>query len=374
MQVNNNTPFPCIAWDNTDPAKDWYVTCLTRVKYRLIPNSVSSKPWELRLAKDQDELFGGDIYYGEDIMRAVRYESDFIPFKPTTDIVLNAAAHTSLASNDWSCGIQVLSPAGLLLKESLLRVCGERIWTSTPLGWAKTPMQETKKVMLRYENSEGGCILGETEDDVPKILAIDSDNPVGSGIKHRKMDKSDYPVAQVNWRKPKMAFKPYPPGFGFINRTWDIRLAYAGTYDRQWEQEQNPYLPSDFSYYHYQSANPELILDSYIELNSQFKLQNLLPAHPQVNFALPELSCFVDTTDHEGYKQRRRMNIDTVLIDIESDDPDDWAVYLSYRHYQRQCSQSQQDNPMQAISFNYLPSELLRNKANQQTKDSNYGG
>ncbi len=40
------------------------------------------------------------------------------------------------------------------------------------------------------------------------------------------------------------------------------------------------------------------------------------------------------------------MPIDTVLIDIDSDDPDEWSVYISYRLYEKCPYQPQ---PLQVV-------------------------
>ena len=375
MQVENNTPFAVIAWDNTDSARHWYISCLTKVKYRL--RQMANGQWALRLCPQQSEFVGGDTFYHDDINRALRYESDFVCYKPNTDIVLNAATYSpnSQPSSQWSCGVTVLSPLGEPLVASHLKVQGARTWTHTPLGWAKTAMEPATRVALNYESAEGGCIYDPAvaEDEVPEILTTYPDNPVGSGIKHRKMSRDDHSVAQVEWAKASMAFKRYPPGFGFINRTWPIRLAYAGTYDEQWQAEQHPFLPHDYDHYHQQGANPELILNGYIPLKSEFVLHNLLPKHGEVRFHLPELHCIVDVTDHDGRFLRHQMNIDTVLLDIESEQSDDWAVYVSYRHYQRQSQHGEQDNPMRAVSFHYLPSELMAQSAAKQNKEVSNG-
>ncbi|OMH25757.1 DUF2169 domain-containing protein [Motiliproteus sp. MSK22-1] len=358
MKVENHTPFPSVAWENADASRCQHLTCLTRVKYRLQPPpDYYSSYWSLRLTPDQGELFGGDQYYGDDITRPVRYESDFITYKSRTDIVLNAIAHSpdGTPKMHWNCGIKVLTPSGKILKHLILNVRGARQWVKMPIGWAKSPLEAVKRVRLSYDKAQGGSLYDprKEEEEIPTYLAYNAINPSGTGIRHRKMLPNSFPVHQVEWATPQLTPKSYPPGFGFINRAWPIRTGYAGTYDQQWLDNQHPYPPKDFNVFHHQAANPELILDRHIEVNSRFELENLLPRAPRVSFHLPELHCFVETTDKQGNQSRTRMKIDTVLIDIESDQSEDWAVYVSYRHYQVI------NDPIQALNFKYLPVEWI---------------
>ena len=372
MQSVNNTLFPCVAWENVNNAKESYLTSLCRVKYRLQPLKNQTEQWELRLTPDQGELFGGDVFYEDDhLLKPVRYESDFVIYKANTDIILNAKAHSPNRSkmDHWQCAASVFSPDKRLIKTSSLKVCGERTWTHTPLGWAKTSLQAVNAVSLGYQASEGGCIVDKEADGGPEILAIDPENPVGTGIKHRKMDTADFPVYQVEWAKPKLVFKRYPAGFGFINRAWPIRLSKAGTYDETWLAEQHPYPPFDFNFEYHQAANPELILDGFIELNSQFVLENLFAGHPKVSLRIPELYCFAEIKDNLGNTTRHRMNIDTVLFDIESDKADEHCVYLSYRHYQLI------NTPVHSIAFLYLPpNEWLKKSSLHANKNEAHNG
>ncbi|VAW63412.1 hypothetical protein MNBD_GAMMA10-1511, partial [hydrothermal vent metagenome] len=88
MEIKNLTPFPAIAWESVDANQCTYITGLIRVKY-VFQKKDRVNQWELRLTPDQGELFAGDIYYHDDLNLPVRYESDFINYKPNTDIIIN---------------------------------------------------------------------------------------------------------------------------------------------------------------------------------------------------------------------------------------------------------------------------------------------
>ena len=381
MEFKNHTPFPAISWENVDAKRRWHITTMLRVKYIFHPSEKEGE-WELRLTPEQEELFGEDIYYNDDTNKPVRYETDFISYKPNTDIILNSKARISRESpeKEWFCGLTITDKAETLLKSVTLKVCGAHQWKkNTDKNWVKTPVKKTNEVGICYDKAFGGSIVNPDLTEKEKAnngssisyLAYDKNNPVGTGIQHPDMPETPFPAAQVSWQDKALDDKKYPAGFGFINRAWQPRLSYAGTYDDEWLEEQHPYPPHDFDYFHNQAANPALILDGFIQSGTVFDLVNLLS--PKKNsFKIPELHCFTEIYLPTGEMIRKLMNIDTVLIDIEDDDPKQWAVYLSYRHHSLKGV-----NPKE-INVRYLPVEILANmkrkKQEELKKEEDHGG
>ncbi len=150
-----------------------------------------------------------------------------------------------------------------------------------------------------------------------------------------------------------MKTRPYPAGLGFISRTWKHRLSFAGTYDPTWLDEQHPYPPHDFDYFHNQAANPELILEGYVKAGTGLIFANLMPNPGLQRFHIPELYCFAEYISSTGDIQRNMMNIDTVLVDIDHEDPKQWSVYLSYRYF------APKGTAPEVLRMSYLPKEQL---------------
>ncbi len=61
------------------------------------------------------------------------------------------------------------------------------------------------------------------------------------------------------------------------------------------------------------------------------------------------------------------MPIDTVLVDIESEEQKDWAVYLSYRTYMPIQSE------LASLTLRYLPTELLAEQKQQANQSKTTG-
>lgn len=354
MEVNNFTPFPAVAWENVDTHKQPHFSCVVRVKYILQPTA-NKDIWVLRLTPSQDELFGEDKYFQNDPDRPVRYESDFITFKKYTDIIVNANSYSpsGKAERNWSCGVNLISPERKICNSAYLNIKGTHYWEKQGiLGWLKSDVKNTKSVALDYSKAYGGCLKNPNAKGFGKdfYLIEDPINPVGTGVTHRDVSPDVFPAHQLEWKKHNSKNNGYPAGFGFINRTSKQRLKYAGTYDKQWLDNQHPYPPSDFDYLHNQAATPELIMNRYIKFGTEIYLENLIDGSPKCRFKIPELYCFSEFISENNHIRREVMNIDTVIIDLEEEQK---AVYLSYRCF------TPKNNEPKAINFCYLPKEQL---------------
>ena len=263
MSFQNLTPFPAISWENVNAKKQWHITTLVRVKYRFHPSSSKKGQWQLLIHQDQEDLFGEDIFFEDNINLPVRYESDFVIYKPNTDIILNAKAKDArgLAIKN-QCTFVITDPNKNKIKDKTINVYGKYPWLD------------------------------------------------GSSNK-----------------------KNYSMGTGFVGRGHNDRLRHAGTYDKSWIKHQHPYPPHDYSHAYNQAAHSGLIMSGFIKPGSKIGLSNLLSEGRDV-FTIPKLNCFVEHVSPSKNTHRYVMNIDTVLIDIDSDKQEDWAVYLSYRYYQ----------------------------------------
>ena len=340
MVFENYTPFPAIAWENVDALGQWHITTVARVKYALVS---SEKVYRLQLSPNQGELFVEDIFYGKIGQSSVRFESDFVTYKPTTDIIVNAKAYFPAYCTETQCKIEVYRASGHLLREVSIHVL-------SPYGESDKP----EEVALRYENAYGGGYAVPTKGDPHNYHILDEYNPVGVG-------KYDENAPQEKRRKPLMEFvenkykqKPYPAGFGIIYRAWKSRLQYAGTYNEDWLNNQHPLSPYDFDYKFNQAANPTLQLSEYLDIHSSIILTNLTGSNERAVLRIPDVIVFCE--QHTQYQTRilHNMYIDTVIIDIDNDDKEQWAVYISYRNFVKK------EDGYKSVSCHFLTNELLK--------------
>ena len=87
MEFKNLTPFPALAFDGLDQRDIRFHTVVMRLTFHLQDDGT------LGLAPEQTPLVTTDEYYGELNQSSVRQESDFAPYKPHTDVIVNATAH-----------------------------------------------------------------------------------------------------------------------------------------------------------------------------------------------------------------------------------------------------------------------------------------
>lgn len=311
MELKNYTPFAGMAWESWDANGEVFVTSLLRLKFKLVKTETKGE-WRLQLVEEQGDLFGADEFYStsttlsagtsttlsasEEKLENVKYESDYVPFKPCADLVVNATAKVPYKDElkSWTCSVALYDKNQYKLNSLSLEVKG-------PI--ANGLREATSAVPIRY-------------------IYAKNDNT------YNPIDKESYYDNQIFYADGTSS--NVPAGFGFIHRGWKSRLDLAGTYDKKWIKEQHPLPPHDFSYLHHQAAHPRLMVKDYIEAGSTIKLENLIEEELSSYFTVPEfklLSRIKTQTD----STMEVLMLDTLLIDL--DEEDDYVVYASYRAY-----------------------------------------
>lgn len=103
MEFRNLTPFPAIAFDALDQRDIRFHTVVMRLTFTLQQDGT------LTFAQEQTPLQASDVYYGEANLSSVRQESDFAPYKPCTDVIVNAHAYApgGRALEQFLAGIEI---------------------------------------------------------------------------------------------------------------------------------------------------------------------------------------------------------------------------------------------------------------------------
>ncbi|SFV51298.1 putative exported protein [hydrothermal vent metagenome] len=338
MLFENYTSFPAIGWLSWDNKAKEYNSIVVRVKY-LFDQIDKEGLWSLKLDPNQGELFGTDIFYEENMSASVLFESDYIAYKPHADLVVNGFAHSDEPKRYWDCGIKAIRPLSddnhEVLVEQNLTVTGERYWRDGFRGWRVSRPQKTTKVALRYENAYGGVVLDPNKEG--EYLKYYHQNPIGKGIFHKSLIKQNIaieaPQIEAKGQFIEQKERDYTPqGLGFIHRSWQPRLALAGTFDNDWLENKHPVMPDDFQESHNNGANPNLQLKDrgYFEVGDIIILENLLKGKSVQAFILPDFH-FKAEVHIANEKLASYLDIDTVVVDIRADEMSDNAIYISYR-------------------------------------------
>lgn len=199
------------------------------------------------LAEEDRPILAGDVFWGDPVTTTVRYESDFIPFKLGTDVVLDGKAYAPGGAP--SSGILVTLHVNQV-KQSFT-VIGDRVahYVSGGVPTFSDPAPFTS-MELRYERAYGGTDVYSD----PKCPYPYPRNPLGRGFVVRNTPKSVDNLALPNLEDAAAPLtpgtlcledyrawesRPMPVGFGWFPKTSVPRALLAGIMpgDRATEQE-----------------------------------------------------------------------------------------------------------------------------------------
>jgi hypothetical protein len=375
MLFENHTPFPAIAWLSVDKEGKEYSSTVVRVKY-LFDVMDDEGLWTLKLDPDQEELFGEDMFYEDNMEASVQYESDYVAYKPHADLVVNAYAHTPNPREFWTCGVKAVrytkeAQEPTLLVEQWLKVYGKRYWQDNITGWGVGKAEPTSKVSLRYENAFGGIVLDPKldKDDENAYVEYYEPNPIGKGLIHKILEKEGniaLPQIEALDDPVKKPHIPYAPqGLGFIHRSWQPRRQMAGTFDAQWTQHKHPLMPDDYQETYNNAAHPSLQLKEkgYFQVGDSIVLHKLLLGKETQAFQIPGIY-FKPTYHIDKEALPFYLEIDTVIVDVLEDNIKDNAIYISYRNRVPYASK------VDKISLNMIVSKnFIDNPPQEETKE-----
>ena len=277
-QLINNTPFAAERAFVRDKngAEVWLVA--VKGTYEIKPDGATA------LAEKQVEVCMAPEYLGEPGKSSLKYESDLVHTKPSTDIILHG--HAYAPSGRPTVAVDVTMKVGSFSKT--LRVFGDRYWQNGLIGLKMTEPEPFVKMPIIYERAFGG--VDQKSDDSRKH-GWERRNPLGTGfamesehLVERKLPNVEYPNDLISsWKQ-----RPRPAGFGPIARDWSPRVELAGTYDEKWEKERQPLLPVDFDERYYQCAPEDQQSSEYLKGGEPVELHNLSPKG-LLRFTLPRV-------------------------------------------------------------------------------------
>lgn len=284
----------------------------------------------------------GDEPYEDDDQGtgSARYESDFVYFKPRTDLLLAGKCCCPDGRPAQQC--EVTFSVGTHAKTLL--VIGDRYWENLlqrgPAGDEARQVKDGVSVAqpfvempLRYENSFGG-------DGYKK-------NPVGKGYRKQLTEQGEKVLPLPNIEHPGQVItstrsRPDPAGFGPLGKMWKDRHAKIGTYGVRWQGDGSSWFPKDLDWSHFNSAPPDMQVEGYLRGDEALSMENLHPLHSPYRCQLPglRLRCFLhkppppanpdaprmeqpSTPDVAAMSkeswQEPVMNLDTLWVDMEAE-------------------------------------------------------
>ena len=265
------------------------------------------------LAAVQEDFVMADRFSGDPGFSAPVYESEFAPFKPRCDVLLNGSAYAPAGKP--ATRVQVGLRVGALRKT--FDVIGDRVWRRDFLAVAPTPPAPFTVMPISYDRAFGGSDCSHED---PKRHDAWMENPVGRGfhvndakgaIDGRPLPNTEAVGSSVT--NPKGSYRPM--SFGPVGRGWQPRSNYAGTYDQRWIDDVFPFLPADFDEQYYQSSPEDQQLDK-LEGGEEVVLLNLTP-RGQTFFKVPSVRVPI-TIYLRNHEERQMQAVNDTLV-IEPD-------------------------------------------------------
>nr|WP_319490549.1 DUF2169 domain-containing protein [uncultured Desulfobacter sp.] len=274
------------------------------------------------LAPEQIRLFEADDFTGEPGLSAPLHESDYAPFKPMCDVILNGSAYAP--GGRPAPKVRVMLQIGPVAK--FFHVVGPRFWQKGMISISPTRPIPFTVMPFSYDTAFGGVDFSHSNEKKHKAFM---ENPIGKGfhdnLKNEEIHGTPLPNTEELKNPVTRPDGPYRPmGFGVVGRGWLPRYPLAGTYDQAWLDNAFPFLPADFDSAYFQCAPADQQMP-YPKGGESVGLLNLTPEGKTV-FQLPSKEITVTYFLKNGEEKDVAANLDTLVIE-----PDRGIFTLTWR-------------------------------------------
>jgi hypothetical protein len=228
MNIVNHTPFPAQAFAAVDQHGQQFHVFVLR-------QTLSFASGQLEYANRQLPLCEADSYFGEGTRGGVRQESDYCPYKPKCDVIVNATAHApkGKAVQDFPVRLRVWRPGApkseylidktltingarqFKKKAALVRLVNWAVKWSTltlirPNPWKLGRAQAFTSLPVRHESSYGGqCRVNNGDAAARRLPTAWRLTPAQlAGHPDVALAASQQPAAHA-------VFEPNPAGLGY---------------------------------------------------------------------------------------------------------------------------------------------------------------
>lgn len=319
MEISNRSPFTAEAVPLAFPGGGTVLTVIVKATFDIRSNG------EVVPAGNQIPVAYGDECFDEKKGGSVKFESDIVPFKPRTDIVLVGKAHAP--GGRPAPSVDAAIRVGKANK--VVRVFGERRWIcdGQKLTGAMTEPVPFVTMDLVPERAFGG-MDGRTG-------GICVENPQGRGYFDQEIVEDPEKAFLPNIENPKHLIRhwkdhPPPAGLGVVGKGVPNRRKHLGTFDERWRKERCPELPADFRPDFYNCAQPDLQAEGFLKGDEEVHLVNLTP-QGNTRFRLPGVHPIVGMLKTEGrdcssIRELIGMNQDTLCLL-----PDEGRFFMVWR-------------------------------------------
>lgn len=328
--LKNMTPFANMQFSNWNAQGREFGIFMVKSAWDILPDGSVSQSME------QEPFVFSDVPFGAVNQSAVRYASDLVPFKPATDVILNATSFAPGGGDmpEWDARVEVWdTDTDVCHIDKRLVVRGPCAWTKSWGAWTLTDPEPIAQLNLRYEHAFGGAVqVGEDEGGAPVFEAFPY-NPVGTGF-IKETGSAPIPAPQIIGlgQAPKDPLDHMPPmGVGPVPAAWLPRLPLGGTYDANWEENIWPNWPADYDFAFHNSASDGMTCVIPTGHGLRLRLTHMHPEHPEWVITVPDPGLVAHLLMRDGTRVAQALRTDTVYLDVAADRLNDPRVFLVSR-------------------------------------------
>jgi len=351
MRIKNARPFPtAIAFGRS---ADDALFLAVIVKATLELRGSGLKPRE---ALKQLPIFTNDEPYNpKEPGGTLRFESDLVPFKPRSDVILVGHAYAPFGRPTRTVDVEI--KVGALGKK--LRVFGDRAWSFPSEQHDAIPYvagpADFVQMPLTWDRAFGG--VDKTAPIVGSRKPWSERNYLGQGFCGARTVASINNTRLPNIEDPDDPIRtwdsnPRPAGCGFFPRNSRPRVEWFGTFDDQWKAQRAPKMPVDFSFAAYNGADLQLQASPYLLGNEAVRLTNVLPGGGNADFSLPGLVPRLTVAQGSAVRTAP-ANLDTLVFV-----PDDALMYMVWRATLAIETEDASDVSEICIEYDHIDSEM----------------
>ncbi|WP_105386327.1 DUF2169 family type VI secretion system accessory protein [Neorhizobium alkalisoli] len=350
VKVINFTPFANLRFSNRNAEGKEFGVFMAKTAMDIGANG------ECRFSSEQEPFVFTDTFHGDLNVSSLRYPSDFVPYKPHSEIILDATAYAPAGkpAAEWPVSIKVSDDLGTFVHHEMV-ITGPRQWRPVWLKelddeqkpawrsfrslfrkWTLSSPSPIVSLPIRYEHAFGGTIDKGLDDDGNAILEAFERNPIGRGLIDPEFTDHTQPVEapQILYGGGELldAYAQQPvEGLGPIPPAWLPRRPLGGTYDEHWMEHVWPNWAKDYDYRFHNSAHTGLQGSRYLEGAIRIELRNLYPDRPDFTIRLPDDQLVAMSLRNDDTELALKMVLDTVFLEIGERDRDDPRVHCIWR-------------------------------------------
>lgn len=276
----------------------WFATALQPPQLAAV--FVVKVTYELRgdaLVAAADPLLPSGDVADPDGRGGLCYASDFVPFKPRTDVLVAASAHAPRGEPVRFLPVSVR--VGDCCKRLL--VAGDRVWRRRLLGREPGDPEPFVQMPLVWSRALGG----------PQ----DPANPAGIGRDGAAVPNVERPDQLLRAPGDRVA----PAGLLPVAADWQPRAALRGTCRGSYLRDRWPWLPADQEWRWFNAAPADQQLDGWLRGDEELAFENLHRERADLRVRLPgeRARCFATFAD--GAFREVELRADTLFADLEND-------------------------------------------------------